>query len=244
VAASQGYEESAHLYDLFDDKDNIGFFLKYAASAGRVLDVGAGTGRIALPLARAGVRVTCIEPSPAMRHEFEVKRRAAAELRDRIELLEGSAEGFSLESTFPLAILSGCFDHFLDDHERIASLVNIARHLEPRGRLVFDSFLVRMGDSPLKPAGEARKEGFVYKRFVGGRVLPDGTRDTELVFETYRDGILLGRMEVHSLVGVTTREHIHEILAKAGFRVKTEFGNYESAPYRGQDLLIIEAVKV
>jgi SAM-dependent methyltransferase len=243
VPASEGYEKSAHLYDLFDDKENIGFFLRYATPAGRVLDVGAGTGRIAVPLARAGIRVTCVEPSPAMRHEFELKLGAEPDLSDRIELLEGSAEGFSLERTFPLAVLSGCFDHFLNDHERIASLVNIARHLEPGGRLVFDSFLGLMADSVLKPAGEVLRDGFAYKRLVGGRVLPDGTRDTEVVFETYRDGVLLDRTEVHSLVGVTTREHIHEILAKAGFRVENEFGDYESTPYRGQDLLIIEAVK-
>lgn len=37
-----GYEKSAHLHDLFDQKENIDFFYHYADTAGDILDVGAG----------------------------------------------------------------------------------------------------------------------------------------------------------------------------------------------------------
>ncbi|MFP4050951.1 MAG: hypothetical protein ACLFVB_04340 [Thermoplasmata archaeon] len=40
-----GYEKSAHLYDLFDNKENIEFFKSYAEEVDKILDVGAGTGR-------------------------------------------------------------------------------------------------------------------------------------------------------------------------------------------------------
>lgn len=152
MAAYEGYEKSAHLYDLFDDKDNIGLFLKYAAGVAEVMDIGAGTGRIAIPLARAGSVVTCVEPSPAMRREFELKLAAEPEIAARVKMVAGTCAGFDLGRTFPLAVLSGCFDHFLDDGERLASLGNVARHLEKGGRLILDSFLGLMGDSPLKPA--------------------------------------------------------------------------------------------
>ena len=65
-----GYEKCAHLYDLFDKKENVEFFLHYGLEAGEILDIGAGTGRIAIPLAEKGIKVFCIEPSPAMRREF------------------------------------------------------------------------------------------------------------------------------------------------------------------------------
>jgi SAM-dependent methyltransferase len=243
LTEQEGYEESARLYDLFDDKENLGFFLKYAAGADEILDIGAGTGRIAIPLAKAGARMTCIEPSPAMRREFELNLAAEPDLASRIRLLDGTCAGFDLARTFPLAILSGCFDHFLYDEERLASLHNVAGHLQTGGMLIMDSFLGLMGDSPLKPAGEVVRDDALYKRLVGGRLLPDGTRETELVFETYSDGVLVDRIEVRSLVGVTTREHIHEVLVKAGFRVEHEFGDYEFAPYEGQSLLIVEAVR-
>jgi len=68
-----GYEKTAHLYDLFDTKQNIDFYCHYAAASGEILDIGAGTGRIAIPMAERGTRVYCVEPSPAMRKEFERK---------------------------------------------------------------------------------------------------------------------------------------------------------------------------
>ena len=68
-----GYENSAFLYDLFDRKTNIEFFHHYAAKVGAALDIGAGTGRIALPLAARGITVTAVEPSPAMRQVFGSK---------------------------------------------------------------------------------------------------------------------------------------------------------------------------
>ena len=39
----RGYEQAAHLYDLFDAKDNIDFFGHYAAQAGEILDFGASS---------------------------------------------------------------------------------------------------------------------------------------------------------------------------------------------------------
>jgi SAM-dependent methyltransferase len=244
MAGGEGYEQSAHLYDLFDDKDNLDFFLRYALEAREVLDVGAGTGRIAVPLARAGVRVTCVEPSPAMRREFEHKLEAEPALRWLIDVRAGSASDFELGREFGLALLSGCFDHFLNDDERLAALTNIGRHLETGGRLIMDSFLGLMGDSPLTPAGEVVRDGLVYRRLVGGRLLPDGTRDTELVFETYREDVLMDRVEVRSTVGVTTREHILKVLTAAGYRPGQEYGDYDFTPYDSQDILIVEAFKV
>lgn len=45
----RGYEKCAHLYHLFDAKENIEFFFHYASEAGQILDIGAGTGCIVIP---------------------------------------------------------------------------------------------------------------------------------------------------------------------------------------------------
>ncbi len=151
MSQGRGYEKAAHLYDLFDDKENVEFFHHYAAAAaaaGEILDIGAGTGRIALPLAERGVRVYCVEPSPAMRRVFEEKLFQRPHLCNSVTLKAGDARSFDLGRTFPAAFLSGAFDHFLDDEERLASLRNIGRHLVAGGKLVFDVFLGLMRDSP------------------------------------------------------------------------------------------------
>lgn len=239
-----GYEKAAHLYDLFDTKENIEFFYHYAKEAGEILDIGAGTGRIAIPLAERGAKVICVEPSLAMRGEFQNKLSQRPELLKNIELTAGDAMSFDLDRTFPAAFLSGTFDHFLDDKERLKSLQNIAKHLKVNGKLVFDVFLGLMKDSPLSPAGKLKKGDTEYRRFVGDRILPDEKMEVVLVFETYESGKLKERIEERSIVGLIQRERLHHLLKESGFEVKNEFANYDFARYKqGDSLLIIEAVK-
>lgn len=73
LSDNSGYEKAAHLYDLFDQKANIEFFFHFAFQAGEILDIGAGTGRIAIPLAERGVTVCwlsrpCSTYWPCRRH--------------------------------------------------------------------------------------------------------------------------------------------------------------------------------
>lgn len=239
-----GYEKAAHLYDIFDTKENIEFFYHYASESGEILDIGAGTGRIAIPLAERGAKVVCIEPSPAMRTQFEKKLSAHPDISKNIELVPGDAMSFNLNRTFPAAFLSGTFDHFLDDGERLTSLKNIGKHLRPNGKLIFDIFLGLMRDSPLSPAGKVTKGDTEYCRFVGNRILPDEKMEVLLVFEIYKAGKLVKRIEERSVAGVIHREKLHLLLKKTGFEIKNEFGNYDFSKFKeGDSLLIIEAIK-
>ncbi|MGD2143982.1 MAG: class I SAM-dependent methyltransferase [Anaerolineae bacterium] len=238
-----GYEKSAQFYDLFDDKENVGFFCYYATQAGELLDVGAGTGRIAILLAERGARIVCVEPSRAMRREFQGKLRRRPDVRGRITLVPGDAASFTLHRRFPVAFLSGTFDHLLDRETRLASLRNIARHLEPDGTVVFDVFLASMHDTPLSPAGRVERGGVEYRRFVARRVLPGQKMMVKLVFEVYRQGELQERIAERSMVGHTDRAEVRDVLAEVGFFVRREFSDYDFTPYQeGADLLIVEAV--
>lgn len=240
-----GYAKVAHLYDIFDTKENIDFFLGYAADAGGVLDIGAGTGRIAVPMAERGVRVWCVEPSPAMLREFRQKlSRLGRGVSERVVLIEADAAGFRADRTFHAALMSGSFDHFLSDDERLRGLSNIAAHLEPGGRLVFDVGLGYMNDSPLKPAGEKSVGNTTYRRFVGRRVVSGRQLEYLLVFETTEGGEVKERIEQKSLAGIVSRTLVKRLVEKAGLRIVREFGGYGATPYRdGDDLLIIEAMK-
>ncbi|UCG90888.1 MAG: class I SAM-dependent methyltransferase [candidate division WOR-3 bacterium] len=240
----KGYEKAAHLYDIFDNKDNINFFLHFASEAAEIIDIGAGTGRIAIPLAQKGITVFCVEPSPAMRREFVRKLSARPHLSKNIRIMEGDAMSFDFGRTFPAAFLSATFDHFLDDDERIASLTNIARHLQPQGRLIFDVFLGLMKNSSLSPAGEYKEGNKEYRRFVGGKLIPGNRKETILIFETFESGTLIERIEERSLVGIIDRENLHKLLKKTGFEVQQELSNYDRTAFKRDDkLLIIEAMK-
>jgi SAM-dependent methyltransferase len=245
----RGYEKAARFYDLFDTKDNIGFFRHYAvqvqarAPGAEILDVGAGTGRIAVPLAEGGARLVCVEPSPAMRAQLQAKLDARPDLGERISLAAGDAASFDLGRTFPAAFLSGTFDHFMDRAERLASLKNVACHLQPGGTLVFDVFLGLMRDSPPSPAGCVQVGEWEYRRFVSARVLPEHTIEVTLVYEVRQGGVLQERVKQRSMAAMTDRAEVHGVLAEAGFRVRREFCDYDFTPYQeGDALLVVEAV--
>ena len=243
-SADSSYEKSAHLYDLFGQKEDVEFYCHFAFPPSNVLDVGAGTGRLAIPLAERGSTVCCVEPSPAMRRELERKLLQRPRLAHTVTVVPGEAASFEVSRRFPVAILSGTFDHFLDDGERLASLKNIGRHLAAGGALVFDATVGMMQDAPLSPAGEVEVGDRTVRRLVGGKALPGGKREVVLVFEVYRGTEMIERIEERGLIGQTSQRGIHRILSEAGFEVRQEWSDFQRNPYReGARLLIVEAVK-
>src|SRR5436190_7209404 len=103
-----------------------------------VVELGIGTGRIAIPTAAAGVRVIGVDSSPGM---LEICRERAdfAGVADLLDLRLGDL----LDPPVPERVrLVTCpfraFLHLHSDEERLAGLTGARRLLEPGGRLVFD----------------------------------------------------------------------------------------------------------
>ncbi len=240
-----GYEKWAHLYELFDTGGQIGFYLKYAREAGEILDVGAGTGRIAVALAEKGVKVRCIEPSPAMLWEFSRRLASRPDLLRLVSFHRGDAATFDLKRTFPATCLSGVFDHFLDDDERSAALLNIARHIDRGGILLLDVFFGYPDLSPdLTPKATVTEEGIEHRLFHAVRPVGEDRVEFTLVIESYESENLVDRIEEKMYAGLITREHLHDLLGHAGFIVRNEFSDTKFTPYKdGDHHLFVGAVK-
>ncbi|MFX0182365.1 MAG: class I SAM-dependent methyltransferase [Candidatus Hodarchaeota archaeon] len=244
MVVDKGYEKAAHLYDLFDTKDNIDFFYHYGKEAKSILDIGAGTGRIAIPLAEKGVNVVCIEPSPAMRHEFNKKLKNNPNLNKLITLIASDAQSFKLNDLFSAAFLSGSFDHFSDEEERISVLNNINNHLKLGGKLVFDIFIGFMRDSPLSLVDTIKRGELEYQRFIENRILPRNKINVRLIYKIIKKGKLIEEIEQKSSASIITRNQVHKLLEKTGFKIKNEFRDYNFSPFKeGSPVLIIEAIK-
>jgi SAM-dependent methyltransferase len=99
-----------------------------AAEAGPVLDVGAGTGRVALELARAGHSVTALDREPEL---LDALRARAAGLD--VETVVADAAGFALRRRFGLAIVPMQTIQLLPG--RAGFLAAARSHLEPGGLL-------------------------------------------------------------------------------------------------------------
>src|SRR5215471_8657379 len=134
----------ADLYDYvvpYSARQDIDFFVEAAkASGGSVLEVGSGTGRVLIPIARAGVEITGLDLSANM---LQVCRRRLHDepeaVRSRVTLKLGDMRDFDLSRTFNLVILPfRPFQHLTAAEDQIACLASIHRHLVQGGRLVLD----------------------------------------------------------------------------------------------------------
>lgn len=237
-----GYEHAASYYDLFDQKPNIPFFLSFIKPGDTIIDIGAGTGRIALPLAENQCHVWAIEPSAAMRKEFSTKLDGHPQLGDRIHLHAGDAQTFHLDRQFDLALLSGTFDHLMTEAARIHTLRNIRAHLKSDGLLIFDVYLGLMEERPLSPAGKVIQGEVEIRRKVGSHVREDGLIDVTLVYETWKGGQLSESVTQHSQAATISYEAVMSALKQTHFETVALFSSFSKHAFtQDSDLLIVVA---
>jgi SAM-dependent methyltransferase len=109
-------------------------FLAELAGKGAALELGIGTGRIALPMIRRGVRVYGIELSPEMVEQLRAKPGA-----DDIGVTIGNFATAKVEGTFRLAYLvRNTIMNLTTQDEQVACFRNVAAHLEPGGCFVIE----------------------------------------------------------------------------------------------------------
>jgi SAM-dependent methyltransferase len=146
--ASQAF---ARLYDLDlerDDPGDLELYLQLAPrSPGRILELAVGTGRLAVPLAEAGHRVTGVDLDEAMLHRARA-RATAAGVERRLRLVHADLLGLRLPDpgVYDLAIL-GLNSLFLlaTRASQQDALQTLARHLRPGGRAVGQLWGARRG---------------------------------------------------------------------------------------------------
>lgn len=132
-------EEIAARYDerstsTVEDVDLIVDFLEAVAGDGSVLELGIGTGRIALPFAARGVAVTGIDLSEAM-----VTRLRAKPGGDQLDVTVGDFARTRVDGSFSLVYLvANTIMNLTTQDEQVACFENAAAHLEPGGRFVIE----------------------------------------------------------------------------------------------------------
>ena len=142
------YGSEAHYLDarLYDHtyarrKDDVRFYVETAdALGGPVLELGAGSGRVSVALARAGHEVVAVDRMPSMLERLRDRLgRERAEVRARVTPRRGDLKTLRLNRRFPLVISPfNVFMHLYTRADVEAALATCLAHLTPRGRLVFD----------------------------------------------------------------------------------------------------------
>jgi SAM-dependent methyltransferase len=122
--------------DMFEPAavDEVASLLAGLAGGGRALELGIGTGRIALPLARRGVPVHGIDSSPAMVARLHDKPGG-----DAIGVTIGDFAATRVDGTFSVAyLIFNTIMNLTTQAAQVACFGNVAAHLEPGGCFVIE----------------------------------------------------------------------------------------------------------
>ena len=126
-------EAAAELFDAAVVDPAVGFLAELAGS-GRALELGIGTGRIALPLAQRGVPVHGIELSNAMASRLREKPDG-----EDIGVTIGDFAMTTVEGTFAVAyVVFNTIGNLITQAAQVACFRNVAAHLEPGGCFVIE----------------------------------------------------------------------------------------------------------
>jgi SAM-dependent methyltransferase len=119
-------------------------FLAELVGGGPVLELGIGTGRIALPLSERGADVHGIELSPAMIEQLRSKPGA-----DAISVTTGDFASVTIDQTFRLVYLvRNTITNLTSQEEQIACFANVAAHLQPGGSFVIENYVPHLRRLP------------------------------------------------------------------------------------------------
>ncbi|MFQ5695229.1 MAG: class I SAM-dependent methyltransferase [Terriglobia bacterium] len=246
MSSGGSYDERAEFAEYYDhvplyrERADRDFYTEQArASGGPVLELGCGTGRILLPMVRAGVDVTGLDSSQRMLARCRAKlSREPPEVQQRVELVQGSMTDFDLNKAFRLvAIPFRAFQHLLTVEEQLACLRGVHRHLRAGGRLILDVFYPnpQMLHDPLF---HREAEDTPEQTLPDGRRLRRTTRiaafhrarqvnDIEIIYHvTHPDGRRERLVQAASL-RYFFRYELEHLLARASFRVTALYGDFD-----------------
>jgi SAM-dependent methyltransferase len=227
------YDRIAGIYDPWSRSvtEDVGFYVDQAlASGGPVVELAVGTGRIAIPIARAGVDVIGVDSSPAM---LAVARSAAEEVgvAARLDLRVGDLREPPVEERAPLVICPfRSLLHMETEDEKARALRAARSLLLPDGHFVFDVFAPSREDIEETNGRWLEREPGIFERAdwdEGSRTLSLSVRsdDAETTF---------------GLHWLSAPEWLR-LLDEAGFAVEALYGWFDRRAYDGEEDMIFVA---
>lgn len=233
---------------------DVAFYLAEATGAApdapaAVLELGCGTGRILLPLARAGHPVTGIDSSAAMLARCSAKLASEPrEVRERVVLHSGDVRDFAVGPGFALAIAPfRVLQHLTSVDDQLGCLAHVRRHLAPRGRFVFDVFNPRF--SLMAQDRTAEVEDTPELALSDGRYLRRTTRVTRVrwveqlseveIIYYVRAGTTVERVVQAFPMRWYGAAELEHLLVRAGFQLRAMCGDFDRSALRDESPEIV-----
>jgi ubiquinone/menaquinone biosynthesis C-methylase UbiE len=244
----------ARYYDQDDGRiaEDIPTILGFAQkTGGPVLDLGAGTGRLTLPLARAGYDVTGIDSAGEM---LAIARRRldAAGLAGRVTLVEMDFTQVELDQQFGLAYCGfNGFLHLIETEEQLAALHAWRRHLRPDGLLVIDvinphieQFTAADGDLTLADRWTDPASGHVIHKLVATEIdLADQIYTIHRFYDEIGADGVVRRTAITFETRVLFRRELAMLLRQSGYQRLQFYGGHDLGPWEADSPRIIAVAR-
>jgi len=225
---SSPYDAIAELYDPWSASvtEDVGFYLAEARrSGGPVVELGVGTGRIAIPLAADGIRVIGIDSSCGM---LDVCARRAALAGVEVDLRRGDLADPPVPERVPLVIVPfRSYLHLHTDDERRRALGATHALLEDGGRLVFDVFAPAADDVAETHGRWLEREPGIWER-----------ADWDTRAQTLALTVRGPQGEATMSLAWLDRDEWRALLLDAGFEVEALYGWFDRTPYAGGEDMV------
>ncbi len=233
-----------------DEMDDLALYVGFAERmGGPVLELACGTGRLLIPLAKAGYEMTGVDISADMLQRAREKATLAGVL-DRITLIQGDIRTFEAPREYSMAFVAvSSFMVFTTTRAIMDALRNVRKHLRSGGIFVIDLFnpdprLLLEGDGRLILQKEWREgDGTLVQKFVVRRTdFATQIQRVEFVYDLTHPNGCLERL-VHPVeLRYLWRNEGELLLERAGYVVEAVYGSYDLEPYEdGSPSLIFVA---
>jgi SAM-dependent methyltransferase len=229
------YDPIARVYDPWSASvtEDVEFYVEEAkASGGPVVELACGTGRIAVPVAKAGVPVIGVDASIGM---LRVARRYAVEegVEELLDLRHGDMREPPVTECVPLVLIPfRSLLHMTTEADRLRALTAARKLLLPEGRLVFDVFAPAREDIEETHGRWLEREPGIFERADWD----EGERTLTL-------SVRRGEEASTMLLAWLSPAEWRLLLDRAGFDLEAQYGWFDRRPYAGGEDVVFAATR-